>query len=73
MSGIDGIYRQDRYWFDNDKLQKGGVSIYTRNNVKVTNITKSERSECISVICNIELLPSHKMLMYAQAAKTYCS
>ena len=55
------IYRRDRNCFDNDKRQRGGVAIYTRNNIKVTNITRSERFECISL--NIELPSGHKMLM----------
>ena len=37
------------------------MAIYTRNNIKVTNITRSERFECISL--NIELPSGHKMLM----------
>ena len=54
------IYRRDRNWFG-DKREKGGIAIYTRNNVKVKRVMRSERYESISLV--IELPSGHQMLL----------
>ena len=51
------IHRRDRNWFDNDKREKGGVTIYVRKNVKVKSVSRSELFESINL--EITIGPSY--------------
>ena len=55
------IYRRDRNWLGNDMRNKGGIAIYTRNNLKVTNVYRAKLYE---LLCLKLRLPSrHNMLV----------
>ena len=47
------IYRQDRDYGGTDLRKKGGVAIYIRNNLIITDVTRSERFECISLVIDL--------------------
>lgn len=49
------IYRRDRNWLGNDMRNKGGIAIYTRNNLKVTNVYRAKLYE---LLCLKLRLPS---------------
>ncbi|CAB3991556.1 Hypothetical predicted protein [Paramuricea clavata] len=55
------IYRRDRNWANNDSRCKGGVAVYIRNNITVTDVYRSNLYE---LICITLTLPSgHHMLV----------
>ena len=55
------VYKRDRNWFGTDARKKGGVAVYVRNNLKVTEIKRSEMFESICI--TLDLPSGHKMLI----------
>lgn len=55
------IHRRDRDWAGNNKRNNDGIAIYTRNNLSVVDVSRSNLYE---LICVTLLLPSeHHMLI----------
>ena len=54
------IYRRDRNWSGRDLRNKGGISIYTRNNLSVIDVYRSNLYE---FICLTVSLPSGNCIL----------
>ena len=47
------LYRRDRNWSGRDMRKNGGIAIYIRNNINVTDIHRSEKFELIAITTSL--------------------